>query len=73
MKSSRFFSASFFSFSGDETEVTAASVFQGLMESARKQLPQLVLGLLLFGTGYVLLLLFNFIFITVNSPPLRHM
>ncbi|KAJ6972279.1 K(+) efflux antiporter 2 [Populus alba x Populus x berolinensis] len=52
MKSSRFFSASFFSFSGDETEVTAASVFQGLMESARKQLPQLVLGLLLFGTGF---------------------
>ncbi|KAB5527073.1 hypothetical protein DKX38_020920 [Salix brachista] len=51
MKSSRFFSASFFSFSGDESEVTAASVFQGLMESARKQLPQLVLGLLLFGTG----------------------
>ncbi|KAG5219140.1 K(+) efflux antiporter [Salix suchowensis] len=52
MKSSRFFSASFFSFSGDESEVTAASVFQGLMESARKQLPQLVLGLLLFGTGF---------------------
>ncbi|XP_011035891.1 PREDICTED: K(+) efflux antiporter 2, chloroplastic-like [Populus euphratica] len=52
MKSSRFFSASFFSFSGDGTEVTAASVFQGLVESARKQLPQLVLGLLLFGTGF---------------------
>ncbi|CAK7348053.1 unnamed protein product [Dovyalis caffra] len=50
-KSSRFFSASFFSFSGDGTELTAASVFQGLMESARKQLPKLVLGLLLFGAG----------------------
>ena len=70
-KSSRFFSASFFSFSGDEMELTAASVFQGLMESARKQLPKFLLGLLLFGAGYVLLLLFNFISITVNSPPLR--
>jgi hypothetical protein len=72
-KSSRFFSASFFSFSGDETELTAASVFQGLMESARKQLPKFLLGLLLFGAGYVLLLLFNFISITVNSLPLRDM
>ncbi|KAL9359931.1 hypothetical protein Peur_048054 [Populus x canadensis] len=51
-KSSRFFSASFFSFSGDETELTAASVFQGLMESARKQLPKFLLGLLLFGAGF---------------------
>jgi len=72
-KSSRFFSASFFSFSGDETELTATSVFQGLMEPARKQLPKFLLGLLLFGAGYVLLLLFNFISITVNSPPLRDM
>jgi hypothetical protein len=72
-KSSRFFSASFFSFSGDETELTAASVFQGLMEPARKQLPKFLLGLLLFGAGYVLLLLFTFISITVNSPPLRDM
>ncbi|KAG5251545.1 K(+) efflux antiporter [Salix suchowensis] len=51
-KSSRFFSASFFSFSGDEMELTAASVFQGLMESARKQLPKFLLGLLLFGAGF---------------------
>ncbi|KAL3604088.1 hypothetical protein D5086_004947 [Populus alba] len=72
-KSSRFFSASFFSFSGDEAELTAASFFQGLMDSARKQLPNFLLGLLLFGAGYVLLLLFNFISITVNSPPLRDM
>jgi hypothetical protein len=50
-KSSRFFSASFFSFTVDGTP---ASVFQGLMESARKQLPTLVVGLLLFGAGYVL-------------------
>ncbi|KAJ6710096.1 K(+) EFFLUX ANTIPORTER 3 CHLOROPLASTIC [Salix koriyanagi] len=51
-KSSRFFSASFFSFSGDEMELTAASVFQGLMESARKQLPKFLLGLFLFGAGF---------------------
>lgn len=52
-KSSRFFSASFFSFSVDGTEFTPASVFQGLMESARKQWPKLIVGLLLFGAGYV--------------------
>ncbi|KAF2282573.1 hypothetical protein GH714_043202 [Hevea brasiliensis] len=50
-KSSRFFSASFFSFIVDGTEFTPASVFQGLIESARNQLPKLVLGLLLFGAG----------------------
>ncbi|KAL5859759.1 hypothetical protein ACOSQ4_001055 [Xanthoceras sorbifolium] len=50
-KSSRFFSASFFSFAVDGTEFTPASVFQGLIEYARKQLPKLVLGLLLFGAG----------------------
>ncbi|KAJ0053383.1 hypothetical protein Pint_00390 [Pistacia integerrima] len=50
-KSSRFFSASFFSFAVDGTEFTPASVFQGLMESARKQLPKLVLGFLLIGAG----------------------
>ncbi|KAL3517142.1 hypothetical protein ACH5RR_024044 [Cinchona calisaya] len=48
-KSSRFFSASFFS-AADE-EFTPASVFHGLMETARKQLPKLVLGLLLVGAG----------------------
>lgn len=57
-KSSRFFSASFFSFAVDGTEFTPASVFQGLMESVRKKLPKLVLGFLLIGAGYVLLLNF---------------
>ncbi|WCJ23179.1 Glutathione-regulated potassium-efflux system protein KefC [Euphorbia peplus] len=50
-KSSRFFSASFFSFTVDGAELTAASVFQGLVDSARNQLPKLILGLLLFGAG----------------------
>lgn len=57
-KSSRFFSASFFSFAVDGTEFTPASVFQGLMESVRKKFPKLVLGFLLIGAGYVLLLNF---------------
>ncbi|KAG7990363.1 hypothetical protein I3843_02G022500 [Carya illinoinensis] len=50
-KSSRFFSASFFSFTVDGTELTPSSVFHGLMESVRKQWPKLVVGLLLFGAG----------------------
>ncbi|KAL0002513.1 hypothetical protein SO802_016294 [Lithocarpus litseifolius] len=50
-KSSRFFSASFFSFTVDGTEFTPASVFQGFMESARKQWPKLIVSLLLFGAG----------------------
>ncbi|PNY01423.1 K(+) efflux antiporter chloroplastic-like [Trifolium pratense] len=50
-KSSRFFSASFFSFTEEEAESTPASVFQGLILSAKKQLPKLVLGLLLMGAG----------------------
>lgn len=50
-KSSRFFSASFFSFTADGTELTPASVFQGLVDSARKQWPKLVFGLFLFGAG----------------------
>ncbi|KAK4742006.1 hypothetical protein SAY87_000007 [Trapa incisa] len=50
-KSSRFFSASFFSFADDGTEFTAGLVFQGLIESLKKQLTKLVLGLLLFGAG----------------------
>ncbi|KAK4476570.1 hypothetical protein RD792_015727 [Penstemon davidsonii] len=41
-KSSRFFSASFFSFTADEEEYTPTSVFRGLVESARKQLPMLI-------------------------------
>ncbi|XP_039048264.1 K(+) efflux antiporter 2, chloroplastic-like [Hibiscus syriacus] len=35
----------------DRKELTPASVAQGLMESARKQIPKLVVGLLLFGAG----------------------
>ncbi|CAK9170489.1 unnamed protein product [Ilex paraguariensis] len=51
-KSSRFFSASFFSFHVDGIEFTPASVFLTLIESARKQLPKLVVRLLLVGAGY---------------------
>ncbi|KAB2021744.1 hypothetical protein ES319_D07G160700v1 [Gossypium barbadense] len=50
-KSSRFLSASFFSLTVDGTEFTPASVAQGFLESARKQIPKLVVGLLLFGAG----------------------
>ncbi|KAL3536847.1 hypothetical protein ACH5RR_000213 [Cinchona calisaya] len=50
-KSSRFFSASFFS-AADE-EFTPASVFHGLMDTARKQFPKLVLGSLLVVAGVV--------------------
>ncbi|GAB4861803.1 K(+) efflux antiporter 2, chloroplastic [Ancistrocladus abbreviatus] len=51
-KSSRFFSASFFSFAGDGTEFTPASVFHCVVESARKQMPKLIVGLLLLGAGF---------------------
>ncbi|KAK7256760.1 hypothetical protein RIF29_30222 [Crotalaria pallida] len=51
-KSSRFFSASFFSSTEDGAEFSPASVFQGLVLSAQKQLPKLVLGLLLMGAGF---------------------
>lgn len=50
-KSSRFFSASFFSFTVDGTEFTPASVFQGLLQTVKEQWPKLVLGLVLFGAG----------------------
>ncbi|KAJ8573235.1 hypothetical protein K7X08_009746 [Anisodus acutangulus] len=50
-KSSRFLPASFFSFPTDGEEFTPASVFQSLVESARKQLPKLVVGSLLMGAG----------------------
>ncbi|XP_059651442.1 K(+) efflux antiporter 2, chloroplastic [Cornus florida] len=50
-KSSRFFSASFFSFAVDGTEFTPASVFHGIIESAKKQLPKLVVGSLLLVAG----------------------
>lgn len=51
-KSSRFFSASFFSSTADEEEFTPGSVFRGLVDSAKKQLPLLVFGTLLAGAGY---------------------
>ncbi|KAL1322214.1 K(+) efflux antiporter 2, chloroplastic isoform X2 [Arachis ipaensis] len=51
-KSSRFFSASFFSFTEEDgTEFTPASVFQSLVLSAKQQFPKLVLGLLFMGAG----------------------
>ncbi|KAK7295042.1 hypothetical protein RJT34_17945 [Clitoria ternatea] len=50
-KSSRFFSASFFSSTEDGTEFTPASVFQGIVLHVRNQLPKLILGLLLMGAG----------------------
>lgn len=52
-KSSRFFPASFFSSTDDGEEFTPALVFQGLIDYTRKQLPKLVLGLVLLGAGYV--------------------
>ncbi|KAI5421664.1 variant 2 [Lathyrus oleraceus] len=50
-KSSRFFPASFFSSSTEETDYSPASIFNGLVESAQNQLPKLVVGLLLIGAG----------------------
>ncbi|KAK8718347.1 hypothetical protein V6N13_045583 [Hibiscus sabdariffa] len=50
-KSSRFFPASFFSFTDDGTEFTPSSVAQSLLESARKHIPKLVVGVLLLGAG----------------------
>ncbi|XP_010671923.2 K(+) efflux antiporter 2, chloroplastic [Beta vulgaris subsp. vulgaris] len=50
-KSSRFFPASFFSFDVDGEEFTPASIFHGAMDSAKKQMPKLIVGLLLIGTG----------------------
>ncbi|XP_010273118.1 PREDICTED: K(+) efflux antiporter 2, chloroplastic-like [Nelumbo nucifera] len=55
-KSSRFFSASFFSFSVDGTEYTPASVFHSFIASAKKQLPKLVIGVLLVGAGITFLI-----------------
>ncbi|KAL6960816.1 hypothetical protein U1Q18_038580 [Sarracenia purpurea var. burkii] len=46
-KSSRFFSASFFSSEG--TEFIPASLFHGLIEYVRKQLPKLIVGSLFIG------------------------
>ncbi|KAG9139784.1 hypothetical protein Leryth_023278 [Lithospermum erythrorhizon] len=49
-KSSRFFSAPFFS-AADGVEFTPASIFLTLMESAKKHIPKLVVGTLLVGAG----------------------
>ncbi|KAI3701186.1 hypothetical protein L2E82_45834 [Cichorium intybus] len=51
-KSSRFFSASFFSSAEDDTEFTPTSFFQWLIDSTRSQIPKLVLGSLLLGAGF---------------------
>ncbi|XP_073011857.1 K(+) efflux antiporter 2, chloroplastic-like [Typha latifolia] len=50
-KSSRFFSASFFSFEVEDEELTPASIFHELISSARKQAPKLILGILFLGMG----------------------
>lgn len=50
-KSSRFFSASFFSFEVDGAEFTPASFFNGLIAAARKHMPKLVLSVFLLGAG----------------------
>ncbi|XP_068645923.1 K(+) efflux antiporter 2, chloroplastic-like [Aristolochia californica] len=50
-KSSRFFSASFFSFDADEEEFTPGSIFHGLVATVKKQAPKLVVGVLLLGLG----------------------
>uniref|UniRef100_A0A1D1XD12 K(+) efflux antiporter 2, chloroplastic n=1 Tax=Anthurium amnicola TaxID=1678845 RepID=A0A1D1XD12_9ARAE len=50
-KSSRFFSASYFSFNVDGEEFTPASVFHGLISTTREQAPKLVFGMLLLGMG----------------------
>ncbi|CAN6269806.1 unnamed protein product [Urochloa humidicola] len=49
-RSSRFFSASFFS-SKVDGEFTPTSVFRGLMKSVQKQAPKLVVGIFLLGAG----------------------
>lgn len=54
-KSSRFFSASFFSFNVEGPGFTPASLFHGFVSSARKQAPKLVLGVLLLGAGAMFL------------------
>lgn len=61
MKSSRFFSASFFSLEGDGTEFTPGAVFQELGESARNHLPKLLVWSLLVGARYKFFFWFTFI------------
>lgn len=54
-KSSRFFSASFFSSTEDGSEFTPGSIFQSIMETVRNEGPKVIFGLVLAGAGYVLL------------------
>ncbi|KAK1284628.1 DNA mismatch repair protein MSH3 [Acorus calamus] len=54
-KSSRFFSASFFSFDVDEEGSTQGSVFHGLVANLRKQAPKLIFGAILLGMGAMLI------------------
>ncbi|KAF3786623.1 K(+) efflux antiporter 2 [Nymphaea thermarum] len=56
-KSSRFFSASFFSFKDDEAAFTPASVVHGFVTTARKELPKLLAGLLFLGVGTLFLVI----------------
>ncbi|CAN6462403.1 unnamed protein product [Victoria cruziana] len=56
-KSSRFFSASFFSFKDDEAEFTPASFVHGFITTAQKELPKLFTGLLLLGVGTIFLVI----------------
>ncbi|KAF8379465.1 hypothetical protein HHK36_028901 [Tetracentron sinense] len=55
-KSSRFFSASFFSFTVDGAQFTPASVFHSFIVSSRQQVPKLVFGVLLLGVGVTFLI-----------------
>jgi hypothetical protein len=50
-KSSRFFSASYFS-SGDEAEFAPSTLFSGLATLVREQLPKVVVGMALVLAGY---------------------
>ncbi|ERM95131.1 hypothetical protein AMTR_s00009p00260060 [Amborella trichopoda] len=54
-KSSRFFSASFFSSKEDGEEFTPGAVFREVVITARKQLPKLVFGILFLGAGTIFL------------------
>lgn len=50
-KSSRFFSASFFSSDIEDEEFTLASVFHGLVNFTKKQAPKLAIGMVFLGMG----------------------
>ncbi|KAK1261095.1 hypothetical protein QJS04_geneDACA001932 [Acorus gramineus] len=54
-KSSRFFSASFFSFDVDEEGSTQGSVFHGLVLNLRNLAPKLIFGAILLGMGAMFL------------------